>query len=30
VTLSGKDSRDARPYQEADVAEALRDVGFNP
>lgn len=28
VVLSGKDGRDAQQYQEEEVAEALRDVGF--
>jgi predicted RNA binding protein YcfA (HicA-like mRNA interferase family) len=27
VTLAGKDGRDAQPYQEQQVAQALRDVG---
>jgi predicted RNA binding protein YcfA (HicA-like mRNA interferase family) len=30
VTLSGKDGSDAQRYQEQEVEEALRDVGFNP
>jgi len=27
VVLSGKDGADAKPYQEAEVAEAIRDAG---
>jgi predicted RNA binding protein YcfA (HicA-like mRNA interferase family) len=30
VVLSGKGGRDARPYQEKEVEEALRDVGVQP
>jgi len=29
VILSGNDGRDAKKYQEKEVAEALRDVGAN-